>query len=427
MTSVRFRVGTLRALVGGVQRLMEAGEGEDDPWSEKTDPDPEQGHKAEKAEKEGQRQKRQAKLTEPSEFGAAISGGSPEDPEMHRRVLDVIRRARANRPDVSAQASDDPGTAADKPKLELPQSTTGGRTPRMDVSPPPSKDIAVKGKEGEEPKRIRVYEPTAPSKPKVGLHPRERGVLGPRPERSDEPGLDVMLPPSQRTRGLVPLASLDDLWAQDERAYEALMKLPEEYVEKGRAFSQGGFLMFRPGDPKEQTKIWAAKRVRKKIDDPDNPGKKKVIFFNEPHAWRTYSDLNIDQKRDIGWLEPRDREGPTPVKATGKEREPVEYTTLWDPEANIMGSVPGATSYVPGRGGGIPSQAAVQASRQARRAEKQGPVDISTLPMGELQSMLRSAISTAKGSGSSEAKRRVATLRDEIRKRLSSTGPKGKR
>lgn len=438
MACVRVCVGSIRSIVREASHLFEAGpEDEGDPWAEKTDPeqDPVEAVKAaigtyEKALRAWRKEKpsRAEVSSDPGTF-QRWRGSRPvmhppmaSDPVEHQKMLRGWQELSPSRDDKEAFRD----WMQSRPRLQGAEGDipSGGRTPRMDIKPGPERSLRVKTASDPEGKVIQVHGPGGKYVPTKQLHPRDRGTLGPRPERSDDPGLDIMLPPAQRSRGLVPLQSLDDLWAQDERAYDALMALPDEDVEGGKAYTQGGFLLFRPRDPTAQTKIWAAKQKRVKSKDPRT--KKEVVrMVNEPHAWRTYADLGIQQKRDVGWLEPRDREGSTPVKATGRERDPIEYTTLWDPEASIMGNVPGATAHVPGKGGGIPSPAARAAVDQADRVQRMEPRDIQDMGTPELQSLLSRAIRASAGSGDVGARRRVEAIRDEIRRRLG--GPGGRR
>jgi hypothetical protein len=164
----------------------------------------------------------------------------------------------------------------------------------------------------------------------------------------------------------------------DVDAYEGLKQMGKP---SGKVFQTGPYLMFRPDDPSQRVMFWAG--VPEKLKPTSDRPEKVQDGDERVPAWRTYDELSLDQKRLMGWLDQRDRgqakkpkeepeEPGMGVRVRGFERPPVmafdDDGNLVPAEPEVTGHMPGATPYVPGFGGGLPSQSARDMLAQADAA-----------------------------------------------------------
>ena len=222
----------------------------------------------------------------------------------------------------------------------------------------------------------------------------------------NKPGYDPLLPREDTGKSPGWLAIYDPI------AYKALKQMGSP---DGRIYTSGPYVMFRPKDPSQKAMFWAGVPEKKKLQGtavvrPEH-GEAK------PHAWRTYEELGIDQKRGLGWVEPRDR---GQVPDTGKEPEEQGLGVRFKGgagarvEPDVMGFVPGAEPIVPGKGGSIPSPEAMSAMQRGMAAKHARLPDWETLSIQDLNGWLETATKKYKTSRDPGDLRVLQAIRSEM-------------
>lgn len=181
----------------------------------------------------------------------------------------------------------------------------------------------------------------------------------------------------------------------------------------GRIYTIGQYIMFKPKDPTAKAMFWAGVPEKKSIkggavSTPEG-GEAK------PHAWRTYEELSMDQRRGIGWIDPRDRgDVSSPPEAEEKGLDVRIRDGGARADIDVMGSIPGAEPLTPGKGGSTPSAEAMAAMKRGMAAKSAKLPDWESLSIQDLNGWLEVATKKYKSSRDPTDMRVVQAVKKEI-------------
>ena len=213
-----------------------------------------------------------------------------------------------------------------------------------------------------------------------------------------------------------------------KRAADAFRDLPAHH---GSIHQRGGMLVYVPDEPHMKTMFYIGVPPKLNMDG-------SVKEPAKPMAWRLADEMTQDQRRKLGYLDPRDRgkvarpeelrdkpmPGPTLPQAKPKGR------SMWDPTGGLDiggwsemgGGIPGATQEIPGRGGGIPSHAAKQAAERGAEASATS-LNPRELSLGQLRQALQAATNRWKDSHAASDKRMMQDIQGALHDRLRGVPP----
>lgn len=277
--------------------------------------------------------------------------------------------------------------AEDDPKHRAPERRLRRSPPSRVVPPEPTKWKSAGAK------------PNDPSSPLASGSGKVKSTAV-----KQNPGYDPLLPKAGgRSPGWLAI--------YDPDAFNALKRMG---TPEGKIFTDGPYVMFKPADPTQKSMFWAG--VPEKLTRTGQKSSKDEDR-EKPHAWRTYEELSLDQKRSLPWVDPRDRAG----TSTKKELEPEPGLDVrvrhggFRAEPDVMGFVPGADQVMPGKGGSTPSP---EASLAASRAfSSKGPPVWSEQPIQTLAAWREEAAKRFKSSRDPIHARIIKDIEKELLRR----------
>lgn len=276
------------------------------------------------------------------------------------------------------------------------------------------------------PKLKKVTKQDAAATERSGVPMEPKDTLGSGKKRhsgeKQDPGYKPLMPrevPRSKT------------WLQiaDPKAWEALLKMGNP---RGSLYPSGTYIRFQPADPEAQALFWSGVPKKKKLekDELGNIELKDVMHGEQKqHAWRTYNELDTDQRRSIGWVPPRDRgvvnkdfareeNDDTPeVRVRGYSGRPIPFAFndegwLSPAEANVTADVPGTAS--------ADARAAVSHADKALKTKLPSQESLSNKSFGELNQLLKLATDRFKTSLNSHDEMVVSRIKDAIATRVKN-------